>query len=339
MKWLDQLGNWARGAEPQHALVIGAGATGLTSAIFLDACGVRSKIIEQLSAPARSRRSSILTGATLEGYDSVGLMGEILRVSNPYARRIINVGQQRLDPRLKAPAGSRIMPHTELIEILEQEVERRWLPVLRGKKVISVNQSLPQAYAIIDNGGRMTATHIVAADGAGSVANGAINAPALPQRVRGWKISGATRIATLPAHLAREINTDVTLMASTQHMHFVAQMDDPSNDEQIAWSAYLRAEERVNFSAVTIADRQEQVVRAVRTLKRFAQDAVGLVQASHGLAVRAAIATGPAAARSLGRIVTVGSAFHGDAPFSPAASSNSYAEAMQVPARIDLLDA
>jgi 2-polyprenyl-6-methoxyphenol hydroxylase-like FAD-dependent oxidoreductase len=334
MMWLEGLKRWMRGEVPPHALVIGAGVAGLTSALFLDACGARTSVFEKGSERRRGPRSVILSESALEGYDSIGLMSAILQASNPLARTILNVGGRPLDPRLKPRVGSRVLPHSQLLEILEDELESRWILVERGKRVISVNQSPSQAYATTDGGTRTAATHIIAADGSASVAHSAFTDPRAVQRVRGWSISGVSTRRHLPASLAARIDQGVSLMASQEHMHFIAQMDDPTDDEVIAWSLYLRSAQNVAASAVSSADRRSQLLNAVRALERLAPSVIGMVRASHGVAVRAVISPGRAPIGMHGRIATVGSARHGDLPLLSALSADRYAESMEITERL-----
>lgn len=334
MTWLERLKRWLRGEPVPHALVIGAGVAGLTSALFLDTSGIRPSILEQRPERAKGPRSAILNGSTLEGYDSIGLMGIILRASNPYARRICNVGAGPLDPRLKPRVGSRILPHAQLVEILEEELDSRWIPVERGKRVISVNQSPSRAFAVLEGGARADATHIVAADGPGSVAGSAFGAPRAVQRVRGWNISGVSRSSHLPDSLARQIAPDVSLMASKEHLYFAAQMNDPTDENSIAWSLYLRSGENLATSAVTVADKREQIFHSVRALERLAPGVITMVRSSHSIDVRTVAAPGPTPVRGLGRILTSGSASHGGRELLPTAANTQYADSMRIPERI-----
>jgi FAD-dependent urate hydroxylase len=194
MTWLKRLEGWARGVRAPRALVIGAGVTGLTSAIFLDDAGFRTTILERETARRRLLTSTVLTPSVLEGYDSVGLMGEILGASNPFAREVLNISDDRarLDPRLRAPAESRILPHAELLDILDRDAASRCIPVLRGRRVISVHQSPSHAYAVLADGRRATATYLVAADGGGSVPHAGIAVSSGSQHVRGWALSGVS---------------------------------------------------------------------------------------------------------------------------------------------------
>lgn len=335
MEWLHRFEQWIRGVEPENALIIGASATGLTSALFLDAYGLRTKVLEQLPAPRRSPRSVVLSKCTLEAYDEIGLKGEILVASNPFARRLINVGSQheRVNPRLRNLVGARILPHAELMRILEGVGEYKQIRVARAKRVVAVSQAPFQAYAILAGGGREEAAYIIAGDGSNSVAHTAIDAVAAPRRVRGWNISGASEIADLPPRISSLLDHDSTLVASSPYMRFVGQPDDPTDPGRIAWSVWLGATERMVAADIRSAQRQEQVTRAARTLERFAPDAFDIVQASSRIAVRAALAPNQPLTRSLGRIVTVGNAFHGDRPFEPVASNNSLLEATQVALR------
>jgi hypothetical protein len=119
-------------------------------------------------------------------------------------------------------------------------------------------------------------------------------------------------------------------MASAAHFRFVAQADDPFEPERIAWALWLPPAQRISLQSVTLGHKREQVIRAVRTLERFARDAVSLVRASQRLTAHASVeAHRPTAERS-GRIVRLPGALHGDhhdGLLDPAAS---YRQAMQI---------
>lgn len=337
MRWRDEIGQWLRGVTPESALVIGAGATGLTSAIFLDARGLRVKILEQRPTPLQSLRSTVLSARTLEAYDMVGLKSELLQASNPFAWRIINIGNRHepVDRRLRKLFEARILPHAELVRILEDEQRRQYIPVARGTGVISISQSPTQAHAILVGGGRESADYIVAADGSRTIARTAISVSS-PSRVLGWNIAGVSDRSDLSPRIAALFEHDATIVASSPHMRFVAQADDPTDDERIAWSMWLDAAEQLDETTIQVAHKQEQVRRAVFTLERFSRDALGIVHASHRLAVTAALDARSSPPRDLARIITVRNGTQHGRPIYPISSDESLLYATQIPELLGL---
>lgn len=332
MGWLDRLDRCLRGAPSPRALVVGAGVAGLTSALLLDARGIRTSVLERLPTRRARTRSVVLSDAELSGYDSIGLMGMILRASSPFAHRVLDVGRGSPGRRPRIRAGARVLPHAELLEILEEEAESRWLPVERGKDVLSVGQTPAEAYAVVAGGRRETATYVVAADGAGSVAGSAFGAPRARRRVRSWSISGRSRVDLLAEALGEEVEPGAAVMASAEHMDFMAQRDDPADEDTVAWSIRLLSAEGIDLSAVTSEVKKDQIISSLRGLERLAPSVLPMVRGSHEVAV-VANADDPGRLRGAGRIVVTGSAHHGDHS-SPLAAPAPYLGSIQVPDRI-----
>lgn len=283
MTWLDRVKQWIQGTGPVDALVIGAGATGLTSALFRATNGVRTRVLEQRQDRPSGVRSAVLTTSTLEEYDHVGLQGVLQRASHPFGVRVMDLGasDQPLEPRLGAGPGARILPYDELVTILEEECWHQEIPIFRGRQVLSVHPSPTEAYAVLTDGSRDRAPHLVLADGRTS----AILDRRPSASVAAWSIGGLTHRDALGARLAERLEFDVTAAASSIPLRFEAQADDPADDDRIAWYLRLVADQGVASTAVDIALKQEQVTRAVRTLQRVAPGAVEIVQAAHRIAV------------------------------------------------------
>lgn len=337
MGWLDRLDRWLRGAPSPRALVVGAGVAGLTSVLLLDARGIRSTVLERLPTSRARTRSVVLSDAELEGYDSIGLMGQILAASTPFALRILDVGRGGSGRRPRVRAGARVLPHVELLEILEEEAESRWLPVERGRNVLSVGQTHTEAYAVVAGGRRETATYVVAADGADSVASSAFGAPRARRRVRSWSISGRSRADLLSEALAEDVEPGAAVVASAEHMAFMAQRDDPADEETVAWSIRLLSAEGIDLSAVTAEVKKDQIISSLRGLERLAPNVLPMVRGSHEVAV-VANAAGPGLLSGAGRIVVTGSAQHGEHSSPLDAAPTPYLGSIQVPERIAALE-
>ncbi|KAI0260106.1 FAD binding domain-containing protein [Gloeopeniophorella convolvens] len=69
--------------EPIDVLVVGAGPTGLFSALVLAQNGVSVRIIEKLPHLAKGQRGAGIAGRTLELYDSLGALDDVLRAAIP----------------------------------------------------------------------------------------------------------------------------------------------------------------------------------------------------------------------------------------------------------------
>lgn len=336
MSWLNRLDRWMYGVTSPRALVVGAGVAGLTSALFLDHRGIRTSVLERLPMRRARTRSVVLSDAELEGYDSIGLMGQILAASTPFAQRVLDVGRESSGEWPRIRAGARVLPHVELLEILEEEAESRWLPVERGRNVLSVGQTRTEAYAVVAGGRRESATYVVAADGAGSVASSAFGAPRARRRVRSWSISGRSRVDLLSEALGEEVEPGAAVVASAEHMAFMAQRDDPADEDTVAWSIRLLSAEEVDLSAVTTEVKKDQIVSSLRGLERLAPSVLPMVRESHEVAV-VPNAGDPGRLRGAGRIVVTGSAHHGDHSSPLDAAPAPYLGSIQVPERIAAL--
>ncbi|NUW37380.1 FAD-dependent monooxygenase [Nonomuraea sp. SMC257] len=158
-----------------NVLIVGSGPTGLTLGIELARRGVAFRIVERSSGPAEGVRGKGLQPRTLEVFDDLGVIDEILATGSAYPPLRSYQGEQvvwegRMDePREPSPG----VPYPNLVmqpqwrteRILRDRLAELGGHVEYGAGVTAVEQDAESVTATLATGERVRCSHLVAADG------------------------------------------------------------------------------------------------------------------------------------------------------------------------------
>jgi 2-polyprenyl-6-methoxyphenol hydroxylase-like FAD-dependent oxidoreductase len=163
-----------------NILVVGAGPTGLTMAAVLARNGLTPRVIDKaVEPPADRSRAIVIQARTLELFDDLGVVGEVLdaalvveaaNVFTPGGRR----GTIRIKPEWIDSRYGRFvtLPQDETERILGELVARSGLQVERGVELVGFEEGSSAATAVLRHADgrteRMTADYVVGCDGAHS---------------------------------------------------------------------------------------------------------------------------------------------------------------------------
>jgi 2-polyprenyl-6-methoxyphenol hydroxylase-like FAD-dependent oxidoreductase len=139
----------ARGVnDPVDVLVVGAGPTGLATALMARRHGARVRIVERRSDAVRPSRAMIVHSRALEGLRPLGATDALLERADPFPRAELHVGARRIPVRLAQdflPDSS--VPPMLLIrqmaveDVLANELEQAGVHVERGTELLDLHQS------------------------------------------------------------------------------------------------------------------------------------------------------------------------------------------------------
>lgn len=155
-------------------LVVGAGPTGLITALVLARCGVDVQIIDAAPQPSDKSRALAVQARTLELLERLGLAEPLRRIGHVLPATNFHVDGRailRVDLRARMPTDSAF----EMLFVSQAEVEallRRALggcgiDVQRGRRLIALQQHPDHLIAALEDGS-LKASWIVGADGAHS---------------------------------------------------------------------------------------------------------------------------------------------------------------------------
>ncbi|MFJ3695532.1 FAD-dependent oxidoreductase [Streptomyces sp. NPDC090052] len=167
-------------------LIVGAGPTGLALATDLARRGVRTTVIEKADRLFPGSRGKGLQPRTLEVFDDLGVIGEVLASSAPAPVQMIWQDGERqgehhmFDPvetTTAAPyAGTpRIMPQWRTQEILSARLTGLGGEVSFGSALTSLTQDTSGVTATLSTGATVRAAYAVAADGGRSTVRAALS--------------------------------------------------------------------------------------------------------------------------------------------------------------------
>lgn len=165
-------------------LIVGAGATGLTLAIELQRRGVSHRLIDIAQAPLAGSRGKGVQPRSLEIFDMIGVIDDVLADSTLYQPMKIHLGPLRRTVRALGTAyePSEDRPHPNLLMVSQWRTEqalRDHLFALGGRVefgvgMVSLTQNEGGVDATLTNGETLRARYLVGCDGGRSVTRKAI---------------------------------------------------------------------------------------------------------------------------------------------------------------------
>src|SRR5882757_3480033 len=166
-------------AEPNHTdvIIIGAGPTGLTLACDLARRGVPLRIVDKAAEPFTGSRGKGVQPRTLEVFDDLGIVEELLSAGAPYPRMNAHLWfldlkwhmhrQVQATPDVPFP-NVWLVPQWRTEKILRDRLERLGCRVEQGVEIVGLEQDQAGASVQLQREGRVhtvAASYVVAADG------------------------------------------------------------------------------------------------------------------------------------------------------------------------------
>jgi 2-polyprenyl-6-methoxyphenol hydroxylase-like FAD-dependent oxidoreductase len=166
-------------ADPNHSdvIIVGAGPTGLTLACDLARRGVPLRIVDKAAEPFTGSRGKGVQPRTLEVFDDLDIVQELLSAGSPYPRMNAHLWffdlkwhmhkQVQATPDVPYPAVW-LVPQWRTEEILRDRLERLGCRVEQGVEIVGLEQDQAGASAQLRREGQIetaAASYIVAADG------------------------------------------------------------------------------------------------------------------------------------------------------------------------------
>jgi 2-polyprenyl-6-methoxyphenol hydroxylase-like FAD-dependent oxidoreductase len=166
-------------ADPNHTdvIIIGAGPTGLTLACDLARRGVPLRIVDKAAEPFTGSRGKGVQPRTLEVFDDLGVVEELLSAGSPYPRMNAHVWffdlkwhmhkQVQATSDVPYPAVW-LVPQWRTEEILRDRLERLGCRVQQGVEIVGLEQDEAGASVQLRREGQIetvAASYVVAADG------------------------------------------------------------------------------------------------------------------------------------------------------------------------------
>ena len=162
----------------QHTdvLIVGAGPTGLTLGIDLARRGVDALVVEKGATLSPGSRGKGLQPRTLEVFEDLGVVDEILAAGGPYPLRTtwkngVRLGEEPMfDPAKDGEEGSRftvpwMIPQWRTQEILYERLRTIGGQVLFSHETLTLHQDDDGVTVTCDGGTTIRARYVVAADG------------------------------------------------------------------------------------------------------------------------------------------------------------------------------
>lgn len=168
-------------------LIAGAGPTGLTLAVDLARRGIRSRIIEASLEPFQGSRGKGLQPRTLEVFQNLGIIDQILEAGSPYPRFCIHFGGLSFRLRSLAPFRQAtedvpfpnlwMVPQATTEKILRDRLQAFGGDVEFSAKLLSFAQNEHGVQAKLSNGHQVRAKFLIGCDGGRSTVRKLLGLP------------------------------------------------------------------------------------------------------------------------------------------------------------------
>jgi 2-polyprenyl-6-methoxyphenol hydroxylase-like FAD-dependent oxidoreductase len=163
-------------------LVVGAGPTGLTTALQAYDNGATVRVVERRPAAFRPSRAMIMHSRTLKSLRPLGVTGRLLDRGDRAPQAELRLGTRRVSARLADVAlRDTAFPHLTLLrqmdveEVLADALRARGVEVERGVELVAMREDAAAARAVLRRDGvceETTCRFVAACDGAGSTGRG-----------------------------------------------------------------------------------------------------------------------------------------------------------------------
>ena len=166
-------------ADPIHpdVIIVGAGPTGLTLACDLARRGVPLRIVDKATEPFTGSRGKGVQPRTLEVFDDLGIVEELLCAGSPYPRMNAHLWfldlKWRMHKQVQATpdvpySNVWLVPQWRTEKILRDRLERLGCRVEQGVEIVALEQDQAGASVQLLREGQaqtVAASYVVAADG------------------------------------------------------------------------------------------------------------------------------------------------------------------------------
>lgn len=163
-------------------LVVGAGPTGLTTALQAHAHGASVRVVERRTDPFRPSRAMILHPRTLESLRPLGVADDLLDRGDTAPSAELHLGRHTVRAQLaELNMPETAFPHLTMLrqmdveEVLAQALEKRGVPVERGTELVDAASEVEVARAVLHTDGHaeeVTARFVAGCDGPASTVRG-----------------------------------------------------------------------------------------------------------------------------------------------------------------------
>jgi len=160
----------------RRPLIVGAGPTGLSAALFLALQGVHSRIIDRAAQPEKESRAQVVNPRTLELLEPTGVVDDLLAAGHPIHRARFYVGWKPIAQVELSGAHPRyrptVIPQSRTEELLTHALSHYGVRPERGVRFVALRQDADGVSALLVHpGGEREITHaplLLGVDGARS---------------------------------------------------------------------------------------------------------------------------------------------------------------------------
>ena len=184
-------------------LVIGAGLSGLTTALALNKLGIPVRVVEQARALGEVGAGLTLSRGTMRCFEWLGLADTVIAQSEPsVAVPFLHYQTGKLlraAPPANAEATARQLHRADLHDLLVSALRSRGSDILLGHQLTGITQQPQSVTALFSNGGSLQAQLLIGCDGVRS----SVRELVFPERGHAVFAGQVAFRCLVPGHLAQ----------------------------------------------------------------------------------------------------------------------------------------
>lgn len=223
-------------------LIIGAGVSGLSTAIFLKKAGIKSEVFETFPYTRVEESSFRINKSGVNILNELGVLDKIKKNSHSAdSLRLLTTNNDELAKfnlmqRSSAFSDRSIfMKRSDLIEILLDEVKQLGITINSHKKLIKLDQSENSVTAYFEDGSNAEGSIIVGADGLNSTVRKQIYSDSQVSYAKSWALYGLASLDDMKSEIATDLETGDEMIYVDQNFALFLAKSHPTSNLNLSW--------------------------------------------------------------------------------------------------------
>lgn len=299
----------------QKIIIIGAGISGLSLAIFLKKAGMDCEVYENFPYKRVEGSSFRINKSGVHVMKELGIEEQV-KMNSHSADRMrllttdnVEIASINLMQNSTFSRRSIYMQRSDLVEALMRQAGISGVAVHYNKKLTSFSQDASNVTAYFEDGEQVTGSVLVGADGLHSTVRNQMFPDHLLKYAKSWALYGIASLKDIDSDLVHDLISGDELFYFAENANFLVSKSHPTHELNLSWQAsgYLeRKMSREEFELKNLNEMKSDLLR------RFGEHGAlsEIIKHSFNIIPKQIYCVDPIPSWSKGRAVVVGDAAH-----------------------------